>query len=423
MLATARNRRPGEQRMSRASYWRDWQGMSPAARLLIINGLAFNLGFYMMMPFLAQHMGSGLGLAGWACGLVMGMRVFSQQGLFLLGGTLGDRIGYHTAIVWGCLVRSVGFLLLGWAESLPILLLAAALTGFAGALFTPCAQAYLASECSPPSQRQRAFALHNLTSQAGMLLGPLVGLTLTQQSYALTGLLAASLFALLGMLQYRVLPKRPVDNQTPHGAILSQWRDILRQRPFMRFTLLAGSYQILFHQLYLALPAHIQSLPDATHLLGGVFTLSAVIGVMLQLPASRLVERHLGVPLAMGLGIGLMGLSYLALPLLSPWPTVGVLAQVALLSLGSILCFPLFAAQLPRYAPSDQLASYYGFYASAGGCMALFSNLLIGFMLGDAGTRPATAIWLLLALAGVLAGFGLYSQLRSGKHGSSPLPE
>ncbi|MBP9661956.1 MAG: MFS transporter, partial [Aeromonas sp.] len=139
--------------MSRASYWRDWQGMSPAARLLILNGLAFNLGFYMMMPFLAQHMGSGLGLAGWACGLVMGMRVFSQQGLFLLGGTLGDRIGYHTAIVWGCLVRSLGFVLLGWAESLPILLLAAALTGFAGALFTPCAQAYLASECSTPSQR------------------------------------------------------------------------------------------------------------------------------------------------------------------------------------------------------------------------------------------------------------------------------
>jgi hypothetical protein len=44
--------------------------------------------------------------------------------------------------------------------------------------------------------------------------------------------------------------------------------------------------------------------------------------------------------------------------------------------------------------------------------MALFGNLLIGFMLGDAGSRPATAIWWLLALAGLLAGFGLYTQLR-----------
>ncbi|WP_349922114.1 MFS transporter [Aeromonas veronii] len=403
--------------MSRASYWQDWQTMSPAARLLITNGLAFNLGFYMMMPFLAQHMGTGLGLAGWACGLVMGMRVFSQQGLFLVGGTLGDRIGYHPAIVWGCLLRSLGFVLLGFADSLPILLLAAALTGFAGALFTPCAQAYLASECTTPEQRQRAFALHNLASEAGMLLGPLLGLALTQQSYGLTGLLAATLFALLGILQYRVLPKRPVGALAPRGTVLRQWGAIVRQRPFISFTLLAGAYQILFHQLYLALPAYIQSLPDATHLLGTVFTLSAVIGIMLQLPASRLVERKLGVPLAMGLGVGLMGASYLALPLLGSWPTSAVLMQVTLLSVGSILCFPLFAAQLPRYAPPEQLASYYGFYASAGGCMALFGNLLTGFMLGDAGTRPPLAIWGLLGVVGIVAGVGLYLHLRARQNG------
>ena len=82
-----------------------WWALSPAARVLVTNGLAFNLGFYMMMPYLAQHLGGTLGLAGWVSGLIMGMRVFSQQGLFLLGGTLGDRIGYRPAIIWGCLVR------------------------------------------------------------------------------------------------------------------------------------------------------------------------------------------------------------------------------------------------------------------------------------------------------------------------------
>ena len=76
------------------------------------------------------------------------------------------------------------------------------------------------------------------------------------------------------------------------------------------------------------------------------------------------------------------------------------------------LCFPLFAAQLPRYAPAAQLGSYYGFYASAGGCMALLGNLLIGFMLGDAGSRPIVAIWGLLGLIGLVAGLGLYRHLR-----------
>lgn len=70
----------------------DWLSLSPAVRVLVLNGLAFNLGFYMLMPYLAQHLGADLGLAGWAVGSVMGMRVFSQQGLFLLGGWLGDRL-------------------------------------------------------------------------------------------------------------------------------------------------------------------------------------------------------------------------------------------------------------------------------------------------------------------------------------------
>src|SRR5574343_159607 len=188
---------------------RTWQQLSPAARLLVANGLAFNLGFYMMMPFLAQHLGGTLGMAGWAAGLVMGMRVFSQQGLFLLGGTLGDRIGYRPAIIGGCLVRSAGFALLGGAEHLPLLLLAAFLTGFAGALFTPCAQAYLAAECRDATQRQQAFALHNVASEAGMLLGPLAGMLLTGVSYGLTGMVSGGVFLLLTVLQWRVLPGEP----------------------------------------------------------------------------------------------------------------------------------------------------------------------------------------------------------------------
>ncbi|MCD2496702.1 MFS transporter, partial [Staphylococcus aureus] len=78
------------------------------------------------------------------------------QGLFLLGGMLGDRLGYRPAILLGCLIRSAGFVLLGWAVSLPVLFVAAFLTGFAGALFTPCAHAFLAAECRNDAHRRQA---------------------------------------------------------------------------------------------------------------------------------------------------------------------------------------------------------------------------------------------------------------------------
>ncbi len=389
-----------------------WRELSPAARLLVANGLAFNLGFYMMMPYLAQHLGGTLGLAGWAAGLVMGMRVFSQQGLFLLGGTLGDRIGYRPAIVWGCLIRSLGFALLGWADQLPLLLLAAFLTGFAGALFTPCAQAYLAAECRDGTQRQQAFALHNLASEAGMLLGPLVGMLLTSLDYAVTGVVSGSVFLLLTWLQWRMLPPQALVRPAPAAAgVTAQWRSIVRNRPFLRFALCASAYSLLFHQLYLAVPAFIQSQQHATGLLGGVFTVTALIGVILQLPATQLVQRRLGVARAMGLGLGLMGGSYLAIPCLAAWPVAATLLLACGLSLGSILCYPLFSAHLPHYATQGQLGSYYGFYASLGGVVALLGNVLIGSLLGAAGSTPPVVIWYALAACGVVAGWQLYRQL------------
>lgn len=207
-----------------------WRTLSPAARLLVTNGLAFNLGFYMMLPYLAHHLGSTLGLTGWITGLILGIRVFSQQGLFLLGGTLGDRLGYRPAILSGCLIRAFGFALLGWADSVPVLIVAAFLTGFAGALFTPCAQAYLAAECRDAEQRHQAFALHNLASEAGMLLGPLAGLWLTNLSYAATGCISGGIFLLLAILQWRYLPKTVLASNSASISVLTQWHAIWMNR-------------------------------------------------------------------------------------------------------------------------------------------------------------------------------------------------
>ncbi|MGV7750457.1 MFS transporter, partial [Mycobacterium kansasii] len=89
---------------------------------------------YMLMPYLAGYLAGPVGLAGWAIGLVLGIRNFSQQGMFLIGGTLADRLGFKPLIVAGCLLRTIGFVLLATVESLPALLIASVATGFAGAL-------------------------------------------------------------------------------------------------------------------------------------------------------------------------------------------------------------------------------------------------------------------------------------------------
>lgn len=397
-----------------------WRSLSPAARVLVANGLAFNLGFYMLMPYLAQHLGADLGLAGWLTGLVMGLRVFSQQGLFLLGGWLGDRLGYRRAIVWGCCLRGVGFVLLGWAQTLPLLLLAAFLTGFAGALFTPCAQACLAVQCPELSQRRYAFTLHNLASEAGMLLGPLIGLALLNVDFRLTGCVAGALFLVFAGLQWTLLPTDQ-GSPRPSGALASgivhaSPRSLLAQLAepsLLRFVGFCATYQVMFHQLYLAVPAFVQQHGLGDGALSAVFTLSAVVGISLQWPVSRWLVPRLGDAAAMGGGLALMGSAFLSPLVLAAWPLAAILVLATLLSLGSILCFPLFATVLPRYARDCPLGTCYGFMSSVGGCAALVGQAAVGAGLGRAEATPASGVWLALAACGVVGGVGLWRVTRT----------
>ena len=93
-----------------------WSRLNPLLRLLILTQLAFNIGFYAVLPFLAEHLGTAIGMAGWMVGLVLGLRTFSQQGLFVVGGALADRYGVRPVVLAGCVLRIAGFVWLGYAD-------------------------------------------------------------------------------------------------------------------------------------------------------------------------------------------------------------------------------------------------------------------------------------------------------------------
>ncbi|WP_036986689.1 MFS transporter [Pseudomonas sp. URMO17WK12:I4] len=389
--------------------WARFIDLSPAARVLILNGLTFNFGFYMLMPYLAGHLSENLGLAGWAVGLVLGIRVFSQQGLFLLGGLLGDRIGYRRAILIGCGVRCVGFAVFGFSESLTVLLLAACLSGFAGALFTPCAQAYLADECQDAQLRKQAFALHNMASTAGMLLGPLAGLLFISVDFSVTGSVAAALFAVMTLVQWRFLPLKDLVSGEEPVTMLRQCLDMLQQWPFLRFALLAAAYPLLFHPLYLAVPAYSHAYGGGQAWVTQVFVITALVGVLLQMPVSALRQRWLSEGQGMGAGLALMACSYglLAEPLVGLFGGhLAVQLMAALFSLGSLLVLPLLSAHVPHYAKRGQLAAYYGFFAGVGGLVALLSNVLIGRFL-PADQAPPQLLWWSLSVIGIAAAVGI----------------
>ena len=114
--------------------------------VLLGSQFVFNIGFYAVVPFLAIFLRDDMLLSGGLIGLILGLRTFSQQGMFIVGGALSDRFGAKIVILSGCIIRVAGYLLLALGESLWPIILGACLTGVGGALFSPSIEALLAPQ-------------------------------------------------------------------------------------------------------------------------------------------------------------------------------------------------------------------------------------------------------------------------------------
>ncbi|WP_411112430.1 MFS transporter [Streptomyces sp. 029-5] len=406
--------------------WATTRSFPPAARLLMVNQFAINLAFYMLMPYLAAHLAGGLGLAAWAVGLVLGVRTLSQQGMFLIGGALADRFGYKAPIMAGCLLRTGGFALLGWVDQLPALIVASAATGFAGALFNPAVRAYLAAEAG--ERRIEAFAVFNVHYQAGMLLGPPVGLVLLAADFRLVCVVAAVIFAALTALQWRALPARGGGERAgerPSG-VGAQWRTVLGNRPFLLFSLaMIGSYVLTF-QVYLALPLAASDAlgPAAEKATGALFVISAAVAVVGQTRLTRWATQRWSAPAALTRGLTVMGLAFVP-PALVPagdgrtarlWMLAALVAAVVALAVGSAVVYPFEMDTVVALSGDRLVATHYGLYNTVSGLGITLGNLGTGALWDVAQRHDARWLpWAMLTCTGLTCAGAVFALARGGR--------
>lgn len=407
-----------------------------AARLLMVNQFGINFGFYMLMPYLAGYLAGPLGLAAWAVGLVLGMRNFSQQGMFLVGGTLADRLGYKPLIVAGCLLRTGGFALLAFATSLPGLLIASAATGFAGALFNPAVRAYLAADTG--ERRVEAFAVFNIFYQAGILAGPLAGLLLMTLDFRVTAGAAAAVFAVLTVAQLFALPTRRAALPAEKTSVLEDWRTVVSNRRFVAFAVaMIGSYVLSF-QVYLALPLQAGYVAGARSqaLTSAVFVISGVVAVAGQLRITAWLRSRWSSGRSLVVGMSVLAVSFLPLAIVPGPQRFGVVAAVAallvtaaLLAVGTAAVFPFEMDTVVSLAEGRLVATHYGFYNTVVGVGILGGNLATGAVVGAAHAAGVEwAVWVGLGAVGAVGALALHRLDRSdrakravagGAHGDS----
>ncbi len=398
--------------------WRRLAGFNGRVRLLLLNQFTVKLGFNLLMPYLASHLTQGLGYAAWVVGLVLSVRNISQRGMCLAGGHLADRLGCKRAIVAGCALRTAGFALLGVACTIPTLLAASALTGFAGALFDPGVRAYLAQEAG--DRRVEAFGLFNIAGQAGLLLGPLAGLALAGLDFRAVSVVAAALFAVLTVLQARALPARAGGAPAQGQA----WRTVLTNRLFLAFSLAMTTSYVLSFQVYLALPLVMgDALGEEQDIgMGQMFALSALVVIVGQPRVTAWARRRWSSTQSLVRGLAVTGAAFVPLVVVgSPaalrtgpeelGELVGItpiLLTAVLLALGTMLICPFEMDVIVVLARGRLVATHYGLYATVSGVCITLGGLATGAMWDFAGGHGVHRLpWIAMAVVGLCGAAGL----------------
>ncbi|MFT3944289.1 MAG: MFS transporter [Ancrocorticia sp.] len=381
--------------------------------LLLATQTLFNIGFYAVVPFIAGTLTSDFGLTATAVGLVLGIRTFAQQGLFLLGGALADRFSARSVILAGCAVRIAGFATLAaslWSGSAILWLFIAGtvLTGFGGALFSPSlntliatAEAHrIATSQRPP--RITLFAWLTITGEIGAVTGPIIGAWLLDWGFAAVAAWGAGFFVAIAAVLWLFLPRLPRAAQ-PHapepssssGAAMHPSWPALRDRNFVIFASLHASDLVAYNQLYLALPLELTRLGLGADAVAMMFVWVSIVTFGAQLPLARWAA-HVGAGPALRAGYLVTATGFLVLggaAVAAPprtWHIAFVAVSVTCLIAGHLIAHPTAQSTVPKFAGAGPTGTYFGLLASLGGIAVLLASLATGALF-DTGTSAAAS--------------------------------
>ncbi|MGL4832757.1 MAG: MFS transporter [Propionibacteriaceae bacterium] len=383
--------------------------LSRPIQLLLVSQFVFNVGFYLVVPFLAGYFEHDLHLAGAMIGLILGLRTFSQQGLFFLGGALTDWLGIKPIAIVGIAIRVLAFLTLAATDNVWAIILGVVLIGLAAALFSPACESAIIGlsgqlqDRGGPSRIQ-VLALGSVFSRAGSAIGPALGGLLFFLPFRATCVIAASIFLAIGLVHLIWLPSGlRVGEQT---RVATSIATVLRHRTFLAFCLVNAVMLIAYNQMYLALPVELERSQLAPQSITWFFLLASLFVVCCQGYVTRITHR-LGTGRAIRLGYVCTSAAF-AIVAAVVWfrpanrlvAILPIAAFVIVLHVGSMIAGPRTNDAVALLAQEKQLGTFFGAMSSVSGIGVLFVSGPLGRLLEPAHHPGPSAVlpWLILAV-------------------------
>lgn len=385
------------------------EGSGPAY-VVIIGRFLTNVGFFMVIPFLAVYVTQQEGMSSFQAGSLLAVLELTRRGLGIGAGWVSDRYGASRMITLGLAVEVVGYLWFAAAgREYWSWVGAVALLGLGGSLNNNSARSLLASV------GERGDAVVNLSRyyvsiNGAALVGPLIGTALIAAGQVRLGFFfTAGLHALVALATLVLLRGVPEG----HGSRIrpAEMAAALQDRILVVYCLLAVGGFLLITQYRVALPLTIvhQGLPVD---LVGVLTAANAVVVMVAvaLVGNRVQRRDVGGWLdVLSVSCVVLGGGWLLCAVNGLGPIV---AAVVVTSIGESLFFGVIDAVIAAMAPPGRVGLYLGYSTMAWGVGGVLGGVLGGAFDAAADHGALLLFWVVLALVGVGSGAGLWAMRR-----------
>ncbi|MEV6742468.1 MFS transporter [Streptomyces sp. NPDC051104] len=349
----------------------------------------------MVQPFFAFYLTGTRGLSPVTAGAII--TVFGLGALFsqLIAGWLTDKIGRRATLTIGMLSTAVCMLSLGYSTSLVAIPISMFLLGLAIDIYRPASSA-LVADLVPSPLRPRAFGLLFWAVNIGFTVGVLTGGSLAANSYLWMFWIDATTCAIFGVLAWFAL--RETRDQAPPRAAGS-FREVLRDRAMVGFTLVTLGYNFVYLQSLVTLPMVMKHGGQSPSAYGVVMAANGVIIVVLQPLVVNFLGR-LNHSKVSAIGICLAGTGF-GLTILAS-SVGGFAATVVVWTLGEIAVTTVGSTIAVGMAPPHLRGRYSGLYGFASAVAGLIAPLFGARLLAIS----SAALWTTCATICLIAATG-----------------
>jgi len=354
-------------------------------RIYIIFMIMFTevLGFSIVIPLL-PFLGLSLRLNYFQIGLIAAIFSFCQLFASPITGKLSDRFGRKPVLIFSQISTLTGFILLGFASNVWILVASRLVDGLLGSNYT-VSQAYI-SDVTHPKDRTRVYSYSSAVFGAGMIFGPLIGGFLSIFNYAIPMFFAAGISLISIILVITLLPesleKREeklrlrFEDVIPYKEAVHFFRTPRIRGLLMLFFSYSFGFMLFISTIVLFAQVQIGASPQEVSL---YFTTVGILRVLFQSLLINPLLKLTGEDKLLGAGILILIATFSILIFTTSYWIAFI--PMALLSFGTGVVRPVLISKVSKSVKREDTGSVMGVNNSLSSIAMIITPILGGFFI------------------------------------------